>query len=278
MTSAYSSSTATASPASSADAAMATICWARTSSALRGTTVGSMRALAHEARDDRALEQVGAELREDAALARVADVVPGAADALQAAGDGLRRLDLQDEVDGAHVDAQLERGRRDQARQLAGLQQLLDDRALLARERAVVGAGDLDGRRVLGAVGVGQLVEAQGQPLGAAAGVDEDDRRAVLADEPQDLGVDRRPDRPARRLAADERIEAGRGRRCSARARPSTRPARGSAGPAACGSRRRRPAPAGAGRPGSARPPRAGSASRSGRCAADVAAGPPAGR
>ena len=132
--------------------------------------------------------------------------------------------------------------RRHEARQLAGLQQLLDDRALLARERAVVGAGDLDGRRVLGAVGVGELVEAQRQALGAAAGVDEDDRRAVLADEPQDLGVDRRPDRLARRLAADERVERVEVAGAPAPARPSTRPARGSGGPAACARRRRRSA------------------------------------
>ncbi len=42
MTSAYSSSTPTPS-SSPAAAVIATICWARTSSALRGTTVGSMR-------------------------------------------------------------------------------------------------------------------------------------------------------------------------------------------------------------------------------------------
>ena len=80
-------------------------------------------------------------------LLTVADVVAGAADALQPARDRLRRLDLQHEVDGAHVDAELERRRRDQARQLAGLEHLLDDGALLARERAVVGAGDLLLRR-----------------------------------------------------------------------------------------------------------------------------------
>ena len=51
----------------------------------------------------------------------------------------------------------------------------------------------------------GELVEAQRQALGAAAVVDEDDRRAVLADQAQELGVDRRPDRAARRLAARER-------------------------------------------------------------------------
>ena len=176
---------------------------------MRGTTVGSISPAAHELADDRALEQVGAELREDAALRDVADVVARAPDALQAARDGLRRLDLQDEVDGAHVDAELERGRRDEARQLAGLQQLLDDEPLLARERAVVGARDVARSDALGQVGVGELVEAQRQPLGAAARVDEDDRRAVLLDELEDLGVDRRPDRAPRRLVArpGQRVE-----------------------------------------------------------------------
>ena len=110
----------------------------------------------------------------------------GAADALQPARDGLRRLDLHDEVDRAHVDAELERRRRDEARDLALLQQLLDLDALLARYRAVVGAGDLF---------LGQVVEPEGEPLGEAAVVDEDDRRAVRADELEDLGVDRGPDR-----------------------------------------------------------------------------------
>ena len=131
----------------------------------------------------------------------------GAADALQAARDGLRGLDLQDEVDGAHVDAELERGRRDEARQLARLQQLLDDEALLASERAVVRAGDVARCDALGQVLVGELVEADREALGAAARVDEDDRRAVLLDEPQDLRVDRRPDRLARGLAGDERFQ-----------------------------------------------------------------------
>ena len=162
-------------------------------------------ALAHLAHDDRALQQVGAELGEDAALGDVADVVAGAADALQARGHRLGRLDLQHEVDGAHVDAQLQRRGRHQAGQLARLEHLLDDRALLARQRPVVGARD---------VGVGQLVEAQREALGAAAVVDEDDRRAVLAHELQDLRVHRRPDRLARGLRpAGQGIQLGRGRR-----------------------------------------------------------------
>jgi hypothetical protein len=55
----------------------------------------------------------------------------------------------------------------------------------------------------------GELVESERQPLGAAACVDEDQRAAVRADELEQLRVDRRPDRLARRLHAGalERIE-----------------------------------------------------------------------
>ena len=131
-------------------------------------------AAAHRARDDRRLEQVGAELREDAALRDGAELVAGAADPLQPARDRLRRLDLDHEVDGAHVDPELERRGGDEARDPAGLQVLLDEHALLAREAAVVRAGDL---------ALGELVQAQREPLGEAAVVDEDDRRAVRLDE-----------------------------------------------------------------------------------------------
>ena len=113
------------------------------------------RALAHRLRDDRALEQVGAELREDAALRDGAELVPRPADPLEPARDGLRALDLDDEVDGAHVDPQLEARGGDEARDAAGLQVLLDQHPLLAGERAVVRAGDLF---------LGELVDAQGEP------------------------------------------------------------------------------------------------------------------
>ena len=151
------------------------------------------QAVSHPLRDDGRFEEVGPELREDAALRDGAQLVARAADPLQAARHRLRRLDLDDEVDGAHVDAELERRGRDEAGDLAALEQLLDLDALLARERAVVRAGEL---------ALGELVQAQREPLGEAAVVDEDDRRAVLLDEAQELRVDRRPDRRARRLAA----------------------------------------------------------------------------
>jgi hypothetical protein len=102
----------------------------------------------HSLDDDGRLEQVGAELRKDAALGDGAEVVAGAPDTLQAARDGLRRLDLDDEIDRAHVDAELERGRRDETRNLSRLQQLLDLNALLTRERPVMRARDFSRLRL----------------------------------------------------------------------------------------------------------------------------------
>ena len=71
--------------------------------------------LAHAAHHDRGFEQVAAVLREDLARARLADLVAGAPDALDAARHRARRLDEHDEVDGAHVDAELEARRGDDA-------------------------------------------------------------------------------------------------------------------------------------------------------------------
>ena len=75
--------------------------------------------------------------------------------------------------------------RRDERREPAGLQLLLDREALLAGDAAVVGADELL---------AGQLVEPLGQPLGKAAAVGEDDRAAMGPDQLQDPRVDRRPD------------------------------------------------------------------------------------
>src|SRR5207245_6400400 len=75
-----------------------------------------------------------------------------------------------------------------QAGEVAGLEQVLDVQALLAWERAVVRASYLV---------LGKLVQPQREPLGAAAVVDEHDRRAVLPDELEQLGIDRGPDRAA---------------------------------------------------------------------------------
>ena len=141
---------------------------------------------------------------------------PGAADPLQPARDGLRRLDLDHEVDRAHVDPELERRGRHQARQLAGLQHLLDDEPLLARERSVVGAGDL---RALGGSSFSRSASRSAPRRLLTNTIVE--RCASI--ELEQLGVDRRPDRAAGRLAARERVEVG--ARARRRARPSTRPA-----------------------------------------------------
>ncbi len=143
----------------------------------------------HAPGDDGRLEQVETELGEDPALRDGTEIVASPADALKAARDRLRRLDLDDEVDGTHVDAELERRRGDEARDLTLLQKLLDLDPLLACQGAVVCAGDLL---------LGELVQAQREPFRQPPVVDEHDRRPVSLDEAQDLRIDRGPDRARR--------------------------------------------------------------------------------
>ena len=142
----------------------------------------------HALHDDRRLDEVGAVLGEELAPARLAHLVAGPADALQAPRHRAGRLDLDDQVDRTHVDAELERAGGDQALELAPLELVLDLEPPLARQRAVVGLHQLAaglGRRPSASAArfspsSGQLVEAGGQPLGQAAGVDEDEGGAVL--------------------------------------------------------------------------------------------------
>ena len=95
---------------------------------------------------------------------------PARPDPLEAAGDARRALDLDDEVDRAHVDPELEARGRDECRQPAGLEFLLDLDALLAGDRPVVRAHELL---------AGQLVQSLSQALRQPAAVDEDDRAAM---------------------------------------------------------------------------------------------------
>ncbi len=81
-------------------------------------------------------------LREEGGTADLAHLVPGSADALQPGGGRRRGLDLDHEVDRAHVDAELETARRDDAAQHAGLEFFFDLGALLLRHRAVVRLGE----------------------------------------------------------------------------------------------------------------------------------------
>ena len=80
-----------------------------------GSCVSSMSPSCMRCDDHGRLDQVVAVLREELAPARLAHLVAGPADALQAARHRAGRLDLDDEVDGAHVDAELERAGGDQA-------------------------------------------------------------------------------------------------------------------------------------------------------------------
>ncbi len=92
------------------------------------------------------LDQVALVLGEDDAAGDVAHVVPGPADPLQPAGHRRRRLDLDDQVHRAHVDAELQAGRGHHGGQPARLERLLDLRPLLPGHRAVVRPGHLRGR------------------------------------------------------------------------------------------------------------------------------------
>ena len=85
---------------------------------------GFDEALVHGAGDGGAGDEVGAVFGEDDAFARGSDLVAGAADALHACGDGGRRLDLDDHVDGAHVDAELEGRGGDDGADLSGLEEV----------------------------------------------------------------------------------------------------------------------------------------------------------
>ena len=78
-------------------------------------------ALVHGAGDGGAGDEVGAVFGEENAFADRVHVVAGAADALHAAGDRGRSFDLDDEIDGAHVDAEFERGGGAEGANLAGL-------------------------------------------------------------------------------------------------------------------------------------------------------------
>ena len=140
----------------------------------------------HRLRDGGARHQVAAELGKDHALAHRVRLMAAAADALQPARHRRRRLDLHDQIDRPHVDAELERRGGDERAQRAGLQQVLDFDALRAGDRSVMRPDERFAR---------QLVERAGQPLRQPPAVDEDQRRAMRANQLEQPRMNRRPDR-----------------------------------------------------------------------------------
>ncbi len=145
--------------------------------------------LVHGPRDRGRGQEVAAVLGEDGAARDRSRLMPAPPDALQTAGHRRRGLDLDHEIDGAHVDAELQGGRGHDRGQAAGLEVVLDLEALLAAERAVMRADQLLAR---------ELVEGRGHPLGQAPAVDEHERGAVGADQLQQAWMDGGPDRRAR--------------------------------------------------------------------------------
>ncbi len=123
------------------------------------------------------LEAVG---RDQDGTAGLVQAVVGATDALEQAGGTFRRSDLDDEVDVAPVDAEVERGGADDGAQAAPCHDGLDLAALLDGEAPVM-------KRYRQVVPVLPPQRAEHQ-LGLGPRVDEDQDRARGLDEPVDLG------------------------------------------------------------------------------------------
>ena len=141
--------------------------------------------------DERGLfEEIVARGGEEAALGDGPAPVAGAADALHGDSDGAGAGDLADQVDVADVDAEFERGGRDEDADLAVLQALLGVEAEFAGERAVVGGDTVRGRARFEALG-----EGEGDLFDEAARVDEDQRGAVREGVGGELVVDLAPHR-----------------------------------------------------------------------------------
>ncbi len=143
--------------------------------------------------------------RHQHAFRRLVHAVIGAADALQQPRRALRRADIDDEVDVAPVDAEVERGGADHGAQPAGGHRGLHLAPLRHVERAVM---QRDGEIVV--VDAPEILENE---FGLAAGVDENERGAVRLDEAVDFfqRVARRMTRPRQPLLRIEHRDIGRG-------------------------------------------------------------------
>ncbi len=140
---------------------------------------------AHRAEQGRAFEQIVARRREDPPFGNALDGVSRSSHSLQGRGDPARRPYLAHEIHVPDVDAELERRRRHERAQAAGLEPHLGVEARLPRETAVM----------RGHLGLAQpLAEMTGHPFGHPPSVDENQRRPVLADQLGQPVVVLRPD------------------------------------------------------------------------------------
>ncbi len=122
---------------------------------------------------DRRLFEVLVIERKDESVGLPVQPVAGAADPLQEATGLVGGAELDDVVDEADIDAELEGGGRDEAAELPVPELLLRLLADLAGERPVVNRN--------GQVR-GEPVESRREPLGGRPGVDEDEGRPVRPD------------------------------------------------------------------------------------------------
>ena len=138
-----------------------------------------LRRLVHGVERRPAFEDLEAVGRHEIGLGRLVEAVVGAADALHDAARAFRGAVIDDEIDVAPVDAEIEGRGADHGAQPALGHGRLDAPPLPDVERAVM---EGDGETVL--VEVPELLEDE---LGLEARVDEDERRPVRADQVVDL-------------------------------------------------------------------------------------------
>ena len=127
-----------------------------------------------------ALQHLEAVARHQHGARGLVEAMVGAADALDQAARALRRADVDDEIDVAPVDAEVERGGGDHGLERAGRHGRFHLAAARGIERAV-----MQGDRQVVVVDAPQLLEQQ---LGLAARVDEHQRQVVRLDGREDLG------------------------------------------------------------------------------------------
>ena len=203
-------------------------------------------ALVHRLRHSGACNKIRAVLGKDHAFARRAHVVPRAPDALHPTRHDRRRLDLDHQIDRAHVDAQFQRRRAHQRAYPARLQHLLNLRALRRRERAMMRA-----RHRLAC----KLIDRTCQPLRHPPVVHKNQRRRPLAHNLQQPRMDRTPDRSCASAPAMPRRSAAPPFRPAS---PCPPPAPRCAAPAASARPHSRSSPAGSAPPALRVPPRLG--------------------